>query len=57
LTFIKCIKALTIDPFLHPAIWGESFELMCDALGYVVGVLLGQRIDRKPHVIDYVSHT
>ena len=30
---------------------------MYDASGYVVGVVLGQRIDKKPHVIYYAGHT
>jgi len=30
---------------------------MCDAFDYAVGVVLGQRIDRKPHVVYYGSHT
>jgi len=29
---------------------------MCDAFNYAIGVVLGQRIDRKPHVIYYASH-
>jgi len=50
-------EALTSAPILHPSVWGESFELMCDASNYVVGVVLGQRVDKKPHVIYYASHT
>jgi len=30
---------------------------MCDASDYAVGVILGQRVDRKPYVIHYASHT
>ena len=30
---------------------------MCDVSDYVVGVVLGQRIDKKPYVIYYASHT
>ena len=55
--FSKLKKALTSAPVLHPPIWGESFELMCDASDYAVGVVLGQRVDKKPHVIYYASHT
>ena len=39
--FNRLKKVLTSAPILHPPIWGESFELMCDASGYVVGVVLG----------------
>jgi len=48
---------LTSAPTLHPSIWGEPFELMCDASDYAVVVVLGQHVDRKPHVIFYTSHT
>ena len=30
---------------------------MCDASDYVVGAILGQRVDRIPHVIYYASMT
>jgi hypothetical protein len=37
--------------------WSLPFELMCDASDFTVGVVLGQRKDKKPHVIYYVSKT
>ena len=55
--FPKLKEALTSAPFLHPPIWGESFKLMCDAPDYAVGVVLRQRVDKKPHVIYFASHT
>ena len=30
---------------------------MWDASDYAVGLVLGQRVDRKPHVIYYASYT
>ena len=39
--FTKLKEALTMTPILHPPVWEESFELMCDALDYAVGVLIG----------------
>jgi hypothetical protein len=30
---------------------------MCDASNYAVGAVLGQRIDKLPHVIYYASQT
>ena len=36
--FSKLKKALTSAPILHPPIWGESFELMCDASDFVLGL-------------------
>jgi len=39
--FSKLKKALTSAPILHPPIWGESFELMCNASDFAHGVVLG----------------
>jgi hypothetical protein len=36
---------------------GSPFEIMCDASDYAVGAVLGQRIDKLPHVIYYASRT
>jgi hypothetical protein len=33
------------------------FEIMCDASDYVKGAVLGQRVEKLPHVIDYASKT
>ena len=30
---------------------------MCDAFDYAVGVVLGQRVDKLPHVICYANKT
>ncbi|PKA49408.1 hypothetical protein AXF42_Ash016597 [Apostasia shenzhenica] len=30
---------------------------MCDASDYALGAILGQKIDKRPHVIHYASHT
>jgi hypothetical protein len=48
---------LTSTPVIQPPSWGAPFEIMCDASNYVVGAVLGQRIDRLPHVICYASQT
>ena len=53
----KLKKALTTAPILHPPVWGEHFELKCDASDHAVRVVLGQSIDKKPHVIYYISHS
>ena len=42
-------------PILQSPNWDLPFEIMCDALDYAVGVVLGQRIDKKPIVICYAS--
>ena len=41
MAFTKVKMALTSSPVLHPPIWGEPFELMCDASNCAVGVILG----------------
>jgi Ni,Fe-hydrogenase III component G len=37
--------------------WSFPFEIMCDASDYAVGTVLGQRKDKKPHVIYYANRT
>ena len=44
-------------PFVQPPDWNLPFEMMCDASDYVVGVVLGQRVDKKLNVIPYASKT
>jgi hypothetical protein len=60
----ECLKAfealkeiLTSTPVIRPPSWSEPFEIMCDASDYAVGAVLGQRIEKLPHVIYYVSRT
>ncbi|CAL8082989.1 unnamed protein product [Prunus armeniaca] len=60
----KCEKAfnhlkelLTSAPIIVPPDWSLPFELMCDASDYALGAVLGQRKDKKPHVIYYASRT
>ena len=53
--FTKLKGALTSAPIIQPPNWGESFELMCDASNNAVGAMLGQRKDKKLHVIYYAS--
>jgi len=48
---------LTSTPIIRPPSWGTPFEIMCDASDYAVGTVLGQRIDKLPHVIYYASRT
>ncbi|CAN6580951.1 unnamed protein product [Malus baccata var. baccata] len=48
---------LTTAPIIVPPDWSLPFELMCDASDYALGAVLGQRKDKRPHVIYYVSRT
>jgi hypothetical protein len=50
-------KILTSAPIIKPPSWGAQFEIMCDASDHAVGAVLGQRIDKLPHVIYYASRT
>ena len=60
----KCIEAFNLlkqalisAPIMQPPDWTQPFEIMCDASDYVVGDVLGQRKDKKLHVICYASRT
>jgi hypothetical protein len=46
-----------VHSIIQPPNWGAPFEIMCDASDYAVGAVLGQRIDKLPHVIHYASWT
>ena len=50
-------KALIFAPIVQPPDWNLPFEIMCDASDYVVGVVPGQRVDKKLDVIHYASKT
>ena len=50
-------KALISAPIVQPPDWNLPVEIMCDASDYVVGDVLGQRVDKKLYVIHYVSVT
>ena len=50
-------QALIEAPILQSSNWDLSFEIMCDALDYAVGAVLGQRLDKKPTAICYASKT
>jgi len=46
---------LTTTPIVQPPNWSLPFELMCDASDMAVGAILGQRVGKVPHVINYAS--
>ena len=50
-------KSLISAPIVQPPDWNLPFEIMCDASDYVVGAVLGQRVDKKLNVIHYASKT
>jgi len=49
-------ESLNAAPILDPLFRSVPLELMCDALSYSIGVVLGQHIDRKSHEIYYSIH-
>ncbi|CAM8909052.1 unnamed protein product [Rhodiola kirilowii] len=53
--FEKLKKNLVSAPIVQPPNWDLPFELMCDASDYAIGAVLGQRVEKKLHVIYYVS--
>ena len=55
--FSKFKEALTSACALHPPIKADAFELMSDPSDYAIGLVLGQHVDKKPHVIYYANHT
>ncbi|XP_052299858.1 uncharacterized protein LOC127903575 [Citrus sinensis] len=55
MAFEKLKRLLTSSPIIQAPNWSLPFELMCDASDYAVGAVLGQRVDRIPHVIYYAK--
>ena len=50
-------KALISALIVQPPDWNLPFEIMSNASDYVVGAVLGQRVDKKLNVIHYASKT
>ncbi|CAA7040068.1 unnamed protein product [Microthlaspi erraticum] len=55
--FTKINDALVSAPVVQRPNWELPFEIMCDASADAVGAVLGQRRDKKLHVIYYASRT
>ncbi|CAN6573144.1 unnamed protein product [Malus baccata var. baccata] len=56
-SFNQLKELLTTTPIIVPPDWSLPFELMCDASDYALGAVLGQRKDKRPHVVYYASRT
>jgi hypothetical protein len=50
-------KILTSTPIIRPPNWDVPFKIICDASDCAVGAVLGQHVDKLPHVIYYMSRT
>lgn len=48
-------KALISAPIVKTLDWTKSFELMCDANGFSIRYMLGQRHNKVFHTIYYAS--
>ncbi|XP_055961800.1 uncharacterized protein LOC126681357 [Mercurialis annua] len=55
--FERLKEALVTAPIISSPDWSLPFELMCDASDQALGCVLGQRKDKKVHVIYYASRT
>ena len=55
--FCKLKEALVSAPIIQTPDWTLPFEVMCDASDYAIGVVLGQRQDKKMHAVYYASKT
>ncbi|XP_056843381.1 uncharacterized protein LOC130495849 [Raphanus sativus] len=53
--FKKLKNELVSAPIVQPPDWNLPFEIMCDASDYAVGAVLGQKKDKKTHVIYYAK--
>jgi len=48
---------LVSAPIMQAKDLSLPLELICDASDYAIGIVLGQRKDKKAHVIYYASWT
>jgi hypothetical protein len=55
--FHKLRSLLSSTPIMKPLDWSLPFEIKCDAYDYVVGLVMGQRAGKLPHIIYYSSKT
>jgi hypothetical protein len=55
--FQKLRSLLSSAPIMKPHNWSLPFEIICDASNFAVGVVLGQRVGKIPHIIYYASKT
>ncbi|XP_070003034.1 uncharacterized protein [Nicotiana sylvestris] len=55
LAFEELKKRLLTAPIIVAPNWEQPFELMCDAIDYAIGAVLGHRKDKLMHPIYYTS--
>jgi len=49
------MDTLTKALIIQSLVWSISFEIMCDASDFTIGVVLDQKVDKKPIVIYNAS--
>ncbi|XP_031273170.1 uncharacterized protein LOC116131647 [Pistacia vera] len=50
-------EKITSSPIIMAPNWSSPFEIMCDASDYAIGAVLGQKVEKRLHVIYYASRT
>lgn len=50
-------EKLTASPMIMAPDWNLSFEIMSDAFDFALGAILGQKVDKRLHVIYSASRT
>lgn len=56
-SFLTFKRALIFAPIIHPPNWSVPFEIMCGTSNYAIGIMLGQKKDKKLHTIYYAIRT
>ena len=55
--FNRLKEALVSAPIITHSDWSLPFEIMCDVNDHAIGAVMGQRKDKRLHVIYYASWT
>ncbi|RDX91963.1 Retrovirus-related Pol polyprotein from transposon 17.6, partial [Mucuna pruriens] len=55
--FQKLKRRLMFVPILQAPNWELQFKLMCDASNSALGAVIGQQVNKQPHIIAYTSRT
>ena len=55
--FEKLQSSLVSTPIMLTPNFSLPFEIMCDSSDFAIVAVLGQRVNRMPHIIYYASRT